>query len=115
MAKRSFHARLGERIRTLRLQRRVPQNVLARMIGISPGALTNFEKGRRRISLDWLQKIAQVASTPLAYFLGEAEMGRGNPSERRLLEAWRTPPPTLRRDFLQLIAHLGELRGRRRW
>ena len=30
------------------------------MIGISPGGLTNFEKARRSISLDWLRKIADV-------------------------------------------------------
>ena len=51
---------VGERIRDVRKSKRIRQKVLARMVGISPGALTNFEKGRRRISLDWLHKIAEA-------------------------------------------------------
>ena len=44
---------VGERIRALRKRKRIRQKQLAKIVGISPGALTNFEKGRRRISLDW--------------------------------------------------------------
>ena len=50
------------------------------MVGITPGALTNFEKGRRRISLDWLQKIADALDTPVAYFL---EDGRSQSRSNR--------------------------------
>ena len=56
MAKRTFRLRLGERIRDLRKKKRVRQYELARMVGITPGALTNFEKGRRSVSLDWLHR-----------------------------------------------------------
>ena len=45
MAERTFRLRVGEKIRDLRKQKRVHQNVLARIVGITPGALTNFEKG----------------------------------------------------------------------
>jgi transcriptional regulator with XRE-family HTH domain len=83
------------------------------MVGISPGALTNFEKGRRRISLDWLQKIAEALDTPMSYFLpDEKDKSRatpGDPRERRLLAAWRQlgKGDVLRSDFLQLLEHLG--------
>ena len=60
MAKRTFRLRLGERIRDLRNKKRVRQNVLAGMVGITPAALTNFEKGRRSVSLDWLRRIADA-------------------------------------------------------
>jgi len=91
MAERTFRLRVGERIRELRKKKRVRQNVLARMVGISPGALTNFEKGRRSISLDWLRRIADALNTPIAYFLpdGEKKMATGDPREKRLLAAWR--------------------------
>jgi transcriptional regulator with XRE-family HTH domain len=89
------------------------QRTLARIVGVSPGALTNFEKGRRGISLHWLGRIAAALDTPLAYFLGEesqrnAKIAPGDPRERRLIEAWRSlgKQPTLRADFLRLIEHL---------
>ena len=109
--------KVGERIRDVRKAKRIRQKVLARMVGISPGALTNFEKGRRRISLDWLHRIAEALDTPVAYFLpDEADKTRatpGDPRERRLLNAWRTlaKSDVLRGDFLQLLEHLGRAKG----
>lgn len=110
----SYHVRVGERIRELRKRSGIPQNVLAKAVGISPGALTNFEKGRRRISLDWLQKIADVLDTPVAYFLEEeTRESAGHPKERRLLAAWRKLTPVLQRDFLHLIITLSKQWRRR--
>lgn len=109
--------KVGEQIRDVRKSKRIPQKVLARMVGISPGALTNFEKGRRRISLDWLQKISEALDTPMAYFLpDDKEKGKttpGDPRERRLLNAWRllVKNDALRTDFLQLMEHMGKSVG----
>ncbi len=109
--------KVGERIREVRKSKRIRQKVLARMVGISPGALTNFEKGRRRISLDWLQKIAEALDTPVSYFLpDEKDRSRatpGDPRERRLLAAWRQlgKGDVLRADYLQLLEHLGRAKG----
>jgi transcriptional regulator with XRE-family HTH domain len=93
------------------------QKALARLVGLSPGALTNFEKGRRRVSLDWLRRIAEALDTPMAYFLPDQRertlSSPGDPRERRLLQAWRllAGEERLRRDFLQLIEHLGSVAG----
>ncbi len=113
-----MEASVGERIRDLRRAKRIRQKALARIVGLSPGALTNFEKGRRRISLDWLGRIAAALDTPVAYFLGDDGQGKtkiapGDPREKRLIEAWRSlgKQPALRADFLRLVEHL---RGRRR-
>ncbi len=118
MAERTFRLRVGEKIRDLRKKKRVRQSKLARMVGISPGALTNFEKGRRSISLDWLQRIADTLDTPIAYFLpeGEKKMASGDPREKRLLAAWRLlgTHAVLRRDFLSLMEHLGARKKVRR-
>ena len=112
--------KVGEQIREVRKAKRIRQKVLARMVGISPGALTNFEKGRRRISLDWLHRIAEALDTPVAYFLpDEKDKSRatpGDPRERRLLNAWRMLEKNdlLRADFLQLLDHLGRAKGIRK-
>jgi len=118
MAERTFPLRVGERIRDLRKKKRVRQSKLARMVGISPGALTHFEKGQRSISLDWLRIIADALDTPIAYFLpdGEKKIGVGDPREKRLLAAWRLlgTHAVLRRDFLSLMEHLGARKKVRR-
>jgi transcriptional regulator with XRE-family HTH domain len=112
--------KVGERIRDVRKNKRIRQKVLARMVGISPGALTNFEKGRRRVSLDWLQKISEALDTPMAYFLPDdkdkSKTAPGDPRERRLLNAWRLlgRNEVLRNDFLQLMEHLGRTVGSRK-
>ena len=109
--------KVGEQIREVRKSKRIRQKVLARMVGISPGALTNFEKGRRRISLDWLHRIAEALDTPVAYFLpdekGKSRATPGDPRERRLLNAWRMlgKNELLRADFRQLLDHLGRAKG----
>ena len=111
---------VGEQIREVRKAKRIHQKVLARMVGISPGALTNFEKGRRRISLDWLQRIAEALDTPMAYFLPDEKAQNratpGDPRERRLLAAWRdlSKNEALKSDFLRLMEHLGQTRGIRK-
>jgi transcriptional regulator with XRE-family HTH domain len=119
MKKRSDELIVGQRIRKLRKTQRVRQKTLAQMVGISTGALTNFEKGHRRISLDWLQKISEALDTPMAYFLedqqGKSKIVAGDPREKRLLDAWRRlRSDILRKDFLRLMEHLGNLRGTRK-
>jgi len=87
------------------------------MVGLSAGALTNFEKGRRRISLDWLQKTSEALDTPVAYFLGDErghkKVATGDPRERWLVNAWRKlrRHKQLRGDLLQLMKDLAKLQG----
>jgi transcriptional regulator with XRE-family HTH domain len=87
------------------------------MVGISPAAVTSFEKGRRRISIDWLKKIADALDTPVAYFLVEGRGGKkivpGDLREKRLLDAWRRLKgnPTLQKVFLRIMEHLGRSAG----
>ena len=105
MKKRPDELIVGQRIRELRKTRRVRQKNFAQMVGVSPGALTNFEKGRRRISLDWLQRISEPLDTPIAYFLDDpkpqSKIVAGDPREKRLLNAWRRlRSDILRNDFL---------------
>jgi transcriptional regulator with XRE-family HTH domain len=65
--------KIGLRIRKVRLSLNIKQKDLARKIGISQGALTNFELGRRKISLEWLVKISRALETPVSYFLVDVE------------------------------------------
>ncbi|MCI0408803.1 MAG: helix-turn-helix transcriptional regulator [Acidobacteria bacterium] len=117
--------KIGLRIRAVRLEQGIKQKELARKIGISQGALTNFELGRRKISLDWLTRIARALETPISYFLGDldpsASLGSVGPRERRLLNGFRrlSDDARLQADLLRWIERIawhlerGAGRGRR--
>ena len=104
--------KIGLRIRTVRQGQGIKQKDLAKKIGISQGALTNFELGRRKISLDWLARIARALETPLAYFLSDIEApsptGSVDPRERRLLRGFRKLAEDLRlqSDVLRTIERI---------
>ncbi|MFQ5791652.1 MAG: helix-turn-helix domain-containing protein [Acidobacteriota bacterium] len=105
--------KIGLRIRQVRLEQGTKQKDLARKIGISQGALTNFELGRRKISLEWLVKIARALETPIGYLLRDLEpQGREKvlgPREQRFLMAYRRlgRDPRLQSDFLHAMERVG--------
>lgn len=105
--------KIGQRIRKVRIEQGIKQKDLARKIGISQGALTNFELGRRKISLEWLLKISRALDVPLSHFVGAVEApGEGDvlgPREHRLLRAFRrmARDPRLQMELLHVIERVG--------
>lgn len=61
--------KLGEKIQTAREEKRMTQGQLADAIGCSQSALSNYEKGKRRIYLSQLEKLSEVLEKPLEYFV----------------------------------------------
>lgn len=112
--------KIGQRIRKSRLEQDIKQKDLARKIGISQGALTNFELGRRKISLEWLVKIARALNEPVGHFLRDIEPHRDEvalgPRERRLVRAYGglALDPRLQRDVLMVIERMSRHVARRR-
>ena len=105
--------KIGHRIRKVRLEHGIKQKDLARKIGISQGALTNFELGRRKISLEWLLKISRALEVPVGYFLLAVEPATDDdtlgPKEHRLLRAFRhlSRDPRLQMEILHIIERMG--------
>lgn len=105
--------KIGQRIRKVRLEHGIKQKDLARKIGISQGALTNFELGRRKISLEWLLKIARALEVPVSYFVGAVEPPSDEdtlgPKEHRLLRAFRrmSRDPRLQMEILHMLERVG--------
>lgn len=105
--------KIGQRIRTVRLEHGIKQKDLARKIGISQGALTNFELGRRKISLEWLVKISRALEVPVSYFVGAVEPAGSDdalgPKEHRLLRAFRriARDPRLQMEILHVVERMG--------
>ena len=63
--------RIGQKIKEAREQNKMTQSELGKLLGYTSVAITNYEKGKRKISIDDLEKIAQVTGKPLAFFLGD--------------------------------------------
>ena len=106
--------KIGQRIRKVRLEHGIKQKDLARKIGISQGALTNFELGRRKISLEWLLKISRALEVPVGYFMGAVEPPTDEstlgPKEHRLLRAFRrmAADPRLQMELLHVVERMGQ-------
>jgi transcriptional regulator with XRE-family HTH domain len=71
-------ARLGTALRAVRLQRHLSQSDLARLLGISPSAISQAERGRRGLSLETLLD----ACTKLDLTLDELLRGDVHPGYR---------------------------------
>jgi transcriptional regulator with XRE-family HTH domain len=120
-----MHAEVGQRIRTLRQKKGMLQEELARKAGLSPSALSNFEQGRRRTSLDWLRKISKALGVPMSDLIPESRVRKPlaeTDEEEKLLAVWRKiGTPELQDQLLELIEstasrtnHRGTKRSRAR-
>lgn len=62
---------IGRRIRGLRESKAETQNDLARVLDVSPSSIRAYEKGRAKITIPDLRKIASHYGVAISYFLGE--------------------------------------------
>ena len=101
------HAEVGKRIRELRQKKGMLQEELARRAGLSPSALSNFEQGRRRTSLDWLEKISMSLGVSVSDLIPESRTRKPlaeSKEEEKLLAHWRKiGSPELQDQLLELI------------
>lgn len=61
-------ANIGDKLKTLRNGRKLTQDQIAEHFGITRGAVSNFEIGRRKPDIKLLQAFAQYYGVPLDYF-----------------------------------------------
>lgn len=60
---------IGVKIQQAREEKGFSQEQLARLMGCSQSALSNYEKGKRRLYLPQLEQLAEVLSKPIDYFM----------------------------------------------
>lgn len=68
---------LGRMIQALREEKKISQEQLANALGCSQSTISNYEKGKRRIYISHIEKLAEVLDTPISTFL-EAEEKTGS-------------------------------------
>jgi transcriptional regulator with XRE-family HTH domain len=98
---------VGERLRTLRIERGLTQVQLAEMVGTHQTALSQVEVGRRGVSLDQILKLARALKVTPDQILGETPPPNGTrPQSGRLLkriERIEALPQAKQRALLQMI------------
>lgn len=111
---------IGRQLQLAREEAGLSQEQLAVKIGCSQSTLSNYEKGKRRIYLAQLEKIAEVLQRPIDYFMqppsGEGPAGSGeyspyNDEMEALLEAMEKLSPAQRKmavDFIIWLSQRGE-------
>ena len=80
---------LGYKIQSAREEKKLSQEQLASAIGCSQSALSNYEKGKRRIYLSQLEKLSEVLERPIDFFLdnfGEEKREPLPSSDNRILK-----------------------------
>lgn len=60
---------IGLKIQIAREEKGLSQEQLARALGCSQPALSNYEKGKRRLYLSHLEKLSEVLEKPPEYFM----------------------------------------------
>ena len=89
----------GERLRQLRVKRKVSQAALADAIFVKNTTISNWEKGTRKIQTDNLKSLSDFFGVPVSYFL-EAE---------EKTESWRKVPIKALLAGSAAVANVSEL------
>jgi transcriptional regulator with XRE-family HTH domain len=67
---------LGKTIQMLREERGMSQKELAQRVGVSTGAIGNYEIGLRRPKFETIEALADVFNVPLGILLGDEQTAR---------------------------------------
>jgi len=65
---------IGFKIQMAREEKGLSQEQLARALGCSQPALSNYEKGKRRLYLSHLEKLSEVLGKPPEYFMENRDL-----------------------------------------
>lgn len=106
--------KLGKRIQLAREEAGLNQEHMAAMLGCSQPTLSNYEKGKSRIYLAQLKKVAEVLDRPLNYFLeamDDADNDDNSRSTSRFITDSGSNQITFNadREVLEIITALFEL------
>jgi transcriptional regulator with XRE-family HTH domain len=98
---------LENRIRELRTARGLTLKRLAELVGTSNQQISHLEKGRRRLTLDWMERIAGALEChPSDLLVGGTQLR--NEKERAMIELFRGLSDEQQEAFLKATAALAK-------
>ena len=104
-----MHKQIGQRIREFRKKRGMLQVELANKVGLSTSAISNFERGRRRASLNLLTEIGGALDVKVSELIPDSLSRKAlaeNKEEQMLLKQWRKIANTDLQDRLLEVIEL---------
>lgn len=94
---------LPNRIRVLRKQRGFSQFELAERLDATTQQVSHLERGKRRLTLQWMQRVAAALECDPADLLPSRDRPTvGNPREEALLNLFRALPSAEQDAFLKI-------------
>ncbi len=90
--------KIGRRIQKARDEAGLSQEELASRLSLTQAALSNYELGKRQLSLATLERLAKALERPLSYFIEDPQPERDPKEEERLDES-----------ISEMISLLGEM------
>jgi len=107
-----IYRQIGEKIRKLRLTKGFSQKDLAKYVGVTYQQIQNYEKGKSKIPVDRLIRIAEALEVSLDYFLKEFDNNHDKvpESELALLNTYykSISSEKVRKQILSLLRILAE-------
>jgi len=103
---------VGNRIRALRLERELTTVELAERVGTSNQQIGRLERGERRLTQDWMRRLADAFACDPWELLPDAPDLSGD--ERAALEDLKALDPDTRRSFLEHLRQLARTARRDR-
>ncbi len=73
-----MYAGIGARIKKARAERCLSQYDLGAMLGLTATAINYYEKGKRKIGIEDLHRLAKALAKPVAYFLSDPALSASN-------------------------------------
>jgi len=108
----AIYRQIGEKIRRLRQTKGLSQKDLASYVGVTYQQIQNYEKGKSKIPVDRLIKIAEALEVSLDYFLKEFDNNHNKVSESELalLQTYykNISSEKIRKQILSLLHTLAE-------
>jgi len=108
----AIYRQIGEKIRRLRQTKGLSQKDLASYVGVTYQQIQNYEKGKSKIPVDRLIKIAEALEVSLDYFLKEFDNNHNKVSESELalLQTYykNISSEKVRKQILSLLHTLAE-------
>ena len=106
-------AGLHRRIREARLASGLTQPKLAKLVGVTRAAVSQWEAlpgaaGSARPTYEKLQAIAAVTGQSLSILLGEASADKLTTEQRMVARLWVQIPKTARKELLALLKRLSK-------
>ena len=79
----SLRQNFGQRLRSIRLERKLTQEAFAEFVGISVDFLSLIERGRNSPSFETIEQIAKALRVPVMVLFDFSEQARAHARDRR--------------------------------